>query len=120
MSNRGFPNAAGAAPPRLGNRRITIRYRCAPATTGKVIVSEDQEFQRAWIENLSRGGVGLYLSKAIAGGSVVAVQLKALLGNSIYELTGQVMHSVLREPYGWFVGIEFLEPLSDDTLDMLL
>ena len=120
MSNRGLPNFAEAAQTRIGNRRITIRYRCAPATPGKVIVSDDQEYQRAWIDNLSRGGVGLYLNKAIGDGSMVAVQMKSSLGNNIYELSGQVMYSVLKEPYGWYVGIEFLEPLTEDTLDILL
>jgi hypothetical protein len=120
MSTRGLPGVAAATQPRIGNRRITIRYRCAPATPGKVVVSDDQEFQRAWIENLSRGGVGLYLNKPIANGSVVSVQLKASLGSSVYEMAGQVMYSVLREPYGWYVGIEFLEALTDDTLDLLL
>ncbi len=117
----GFRKFAETATPRaVGNRRITIRYRCAPATPGKVMTSEDQEFQRAWIENLSCTGVGLYLSKPVPSGSVVSIQLKAPLNNDIYELNGQVMHATLREPYGWYVGIEFLTHLTDEALDALL
>jgi hypothetical protein len=106
--------------PRVGNRRITIRYRCAPATAGKVMAADDVEFQRAWIDNLSRGGVGLFLNKPVAEGSIVSVQLKTPVGKNAYEFSGQVVHMNLREPYGWYVGIEFLELLSDDTLDVLL
>ncbi len=118
---QGLPKFAETAATRsVSNRRITIRYRCAPATAGKVVATDDQEFQRAWIENLSRTGVGLYLSKPVLQGSVVSVQLKAPLDNNLYELSGQVMHATLREPYGWYVGIEFLEHLSDASLDALL
>lgn len=116
-----IPNLAAAAlQQRIGNRRITIRYHCAPATAGKVATSEDHEYQRAWIDNLSRGGVGLYLAKPVAEGSVIVVQLKAPIGGEIYELSGQAVHSTLREPYGWYVGIEFLEPLTEEILDALL
>jgi hypothetical protein len=120
MTMHGTPFAEAASQPRVGNRRITIRYRCAPATAGKLMASDDLEFQRAWIDNLSRGGVGLYLNKPISQASMVSVQLKTPVGKNVYELSGQVVHSVLREPYGWYVGIEFLEALSDDTLDALL
>ena len=117
---QGHVNLADASLQRLGNRRVTIRYRCAPATSGTVIASDDQEFQRAWIDNLSRGGVGLFLSKPVAEGSLIVVQLKAPQGEAIHHLNGQIIHSTLREPYGWYVGIQFLEPISDETLDALL
>ena len=112
--------AEAAAARSVGNRRITIRYRCAPATPGKVLAADDIEYQRAWIENLSQTGVGLYLGKPIPTGSVISVQLKAPLGNNTYELNGQVMHTTLREPYGWYIGIELFDHLSADTLDALL
>jgi len=115
----GHADLADPALQRVGNRRVTIRYRCAPATAGAVIASDDQEFQRAWIDNLSRGGVGLFLSKPVAEGSLIVVQLKSP-GDAIHHLNGQIIHSSLREPYGWYVGIQFLEPISDETLDALL
>lgn len=115
-----FSFAAEALQTPVGNRRITVRYRCAPATSGQLIASDDQEFQRAWIDNLSRGGVGLFLSKPIAVNSFASVQLKGKLSGQVFDLNGHVMHSTLREPYGWYVGIEFLEVISDETLDALL
>ena len=42
-----------------GNRRATVRYRCAPATVGKVFSANDHEFQRAWIQDLSLTGLGM-------------------------------------------------------------
>lgn len=108
------------APCRLTNRRVTVRYRCAPATAGKVFTHDDQEFQRAWVDNLSKGGVGLFLSKPIPDGGSITVHLKSAVQAEVFELPGHVIHSTLREPYGWYVGIEFNAPISDEILDAIL
>jgi len=117
---RGQIESTETLPQRVGNRRATIRYRCAPASTGAVFASDDHEFQRAWIDNISCGGIGLFLSKPIADGSVIAVQLKSSVDDATHQLNGQVIHSNLREPFGWYIGIQFVEPISADTLDSLL
>lgn len=114
------PTETAAAPVRLTNRRVTVRYRCAPATAGKVLTPEDHEFQRAWVDNLSKGGAGLFLSKAVPDGGVITVHLKSALLGTVYELRGHVVHSTLREPYGWYVGVEFNEQLTDEILDAIL
>jgi c-di-GMP-binding flagellar brake protein YcgR len=105
---------------RVRNRRVTIRYACAPATAGAICVSDDQEFQRAWIDNLSKGGVGMYLNKSVPIGSIVLVQIKSQGSETMHELSGQVMHVHRKDPYGWQVGIEFLQPIADAELDAML
>jgi hypothetical protein len=109
---------------RVRNRRITIRYACAPATAGAISVSDssagDQEFQRAWIDNLSKGGVGMYLNKTVPIGAIVQVQITSPGSDATHEFTGQVMHVHRKDPYGWQVGIEFLQPITDAELDELL
>ena len=109
---------------RARNRRVTIRYACAPATVGAVLLSDsscrDQEFQRAWIDNLSKGGVGMYLNKSVPIGSIVQVQIKSPTSETVREFAGQVMHVTRKDPYGWHVGIEFLQPIADLELDALL
>jgi c-di-GMP-binding flagellar brake protein YcgR len=109
---------------RVRNRRVTIRYACAPATAGAICVSDsaanDQEFQRAWIDNLSKGGVGMYLNKSVPIGSIVLVQIKSQGSEKMHELSGQVMHVHRKDPYGWYVGVEFLQPIADAELDAIL
>ena len=105
---------------RARNRRVTIRYSCAPATAGSIYVPEDQEFQRAWIDNLSKGGVGMYLNKSVPLGSIVQVQIKIPGSKTMREYSGQVMHEHRKDPYGWYVGIEFIEPIADAELDAIL
>jgi hypothetical protein len=103
----------------LTNRRATVRYLCAPATPGRVVRVETQELQRAWVLDLSRGGVGLLVSLAIPDDQAIHVVLKSAAGRS-YELPARVARST-RQPDGdWVLGCELLTQLSDDDLDALL
>jgi hypothetical protein len=105
---------------RVRNRRVMVRYQCAPATAGRIYIADDQEFQRAWIENLSIGGVGMYLSRPVAVGTLIVVEIRSHPSGTVHELGGEVKHSSLKEPYGWYVGVEFLQPINEVTLDALL
>ena len=112
------------APPGTGrgssNVRATVRYRCAPATLGKVYLGEDHEFQHACLANLSRHGVGLILARPIPSGVELTIQIRGNDGSRVYDLTARVAHCT-EEPHGdWAVGCEFIHPLSPDDLDNLL
>lgn len=119
MTTLPSPSGAVGRPP-ARNRRVTIRYRCAPATAGRVCLAEDQEFQRAWVENLSRGGAGLYLSKPLSDGIALVLQMRQGSAGPISEITGRVIYSTLKEPYGWYLGIAFESQLPEELLDDLL
>jgi hypothetical protein len=103
-----------------GNRRACIRYRCAPATVGKVLCPNDQEFQRAWILDLSHRGIGMELSRPLTPGHLVIVTIRAATGDKSYELAATVMHCDLSLQGSWYVGCELAKPLSHDELDQLL
>lgn len=113
-----FPEPSAGV--RLRNRRLTIRYRCAPATAGLVAAQDALEFQRVWVDNLSQTGVGFYLSRPLASGTHVLLQLKTFPSETSHDLTARVVHATVREPYGWYVGAEFAAPLDDLILDALL
>lgn len=103
-----------------GNRRATIRYRCAPATVGKVISAEDREFQRTWIIDLSLKGVGMQLVRPLTPGRHIALLIRSNDGSQSFELSALVMHCD-RVPYGdWQIGCEFTTPLTPDELELLL
>jgi hypothetical protein len=110
-----------AVRPVKGNRRATVRYRCAPATMGKVYLADDQEFQRACIVNLSLKGIGLQIPRPLSAGQFVVVSLKSNDGAKNFELAAHVMHcDPLPLGEEWFVGCELTLPLSSDDLDQLL
>jgi hypothetical protein len=102
------------------NHRATVRYQCPPATPGRVILVADQEFQRAWIQDLSLAGVGLNLSRPLPLGTFVIIQIKSVLTKKLYELPARVAHSTLKPNGDWLVGCELTARLTDDDLDALL
>lgn len=106
---------------RLGagrNRRATVRYQCAPATSGKVLVTDDQEYQRAWILDLSATGAGLEIARPLAAGAFLVIQLKGR--TNTYQLPAHVAHATRQLSGEWLVGCELVNRLSDAELDDLL
>ena len=104
----------------LENHRATVRYRCAPATPGKVTVPQACESQRAWVVNLSKGGVGLTLSTPLPSGTPISIQMRGADLKQIFEFPAQVVHSTVQSNGEWMIGCEWLAPLSDQDLDALL
>jgi hypothetical protein len=102
------------------NRRAIIRYRCAPATVGKVVAHGDQFFQRAWIQDLSISGIGMDLAKPISKGNYVLISIKSNDNRKTFELSAQVMHCSALPHDQWHLGCEFIAPLTPDDLDELL
>lgn len=98
-----------------------VRYRCAPATTGKVFLGEeDHEYRWVWLVNLSQSGVGFLSGKAIAEGTFISLQIKGPATGVVSHLDARVMHSTRQRDGDFLVGCEFLQPLPLDRLDDLL
>lgn len=102
------------------NRRTTVRYHCAPATPGKVFLPEDHEYQRAWVENLSRNGVGLVLDRYIPMHTVLTVRMHQGDNGATVDLVAQVVRVEQRRDGDIYVGCELMETLSLEKLDALL
>ena len=120
MSFQYVPLGGGSAKDTWINQRATVRYRCAPATTSRVLVSDDHEYQRAWVLDLSVTGAGLSLPKALNAGTFVAIQLRSTTTKKTYELPAYVVHATVLANGDWLVGCEFVQALSKEELDDLL
>ena len=103
-----------------GNRRASIRYRCAPATVGKVFSAEDHEFQRAWVLDLSLNGVGMQLTRPVTPGQHIMLLIRSNDGVRSFELAASVTHCDAQPHGDWQVGCEFNIHLTPDELDQLL
>ena len=104
----------------LSNRRATVRYRCAPATIGKVISSEDQDLQIACIVDLSLTGIGMQVPRAIAAGRLILVAIKSMDGTRTFELSAKVVHCSSVPHDEWYLGCRLTTTLTPDDLDSLL
>ncbi len=102
------------------NHRATVRYQCAPATSGQVVLVEKQEMQRAWVLNLSVSGAGLLLSRPLAPGLCLVIRLKSMADNRIFDLPAHAVHSTQQASGDWVVGCELVTPLTADELEALL
>ncbi len=111
----------GSAKPQAGrNQRATVRYGCAPATIGKVFVSDDHEYQPAWVVNLSLGGVGLQIQRPIELGTIILVQVRSPINHEVRRMSAQIAHCSQVPQGEWYLGCEFIVPLTPDELDELL
>lgn len=112
--------SAQSGRPGVRNQRTTVRYHCAPATSGKVFLPDDQEFQRAWVQNLSRNGVGLLVGRAVPTHTVLTLRMQRADQGEPVDLAAQVVH--VEERYGGdvYVGCELMRPLTLEELDALL
>lgn len=120
MSQQSVPHEGVAKSLARRNRRATIRYRCAPATVGKVHPADDHEFQRAWIQDLSLKGVGMELSRPIEIGQLMLITIRAPDGKTVLELSARVVHCEPVPHSGWHVGGELTAPLTPEQLEQLL
>lgn len=102
------------------NKRATVRYRCAPATIGKLYISEDHEYQHAWVVNLSLAGAGLILTRPVPVGNLVMMHIKSNEPTKTYELVAHVVHCTSLPHGEWSVGCELVHSLSAEDLDLLL
>lgn len=106
--------------PRWANRRVTVRYHCAPATTGKILAADQQHVLRAWILDLSKGGAGLLLPRSLKIGQIITLQIVSPAQGDRREFAARIAHATQQRSGEWMIGCEFLSPLSTDQLDDLL
>ena len=120
MSFQSVPATGGGPLPQraASNRRASVRYQCGLATPGRLLLADGQEWQRAWVLDLSLGGVGLLLSRSLEQGSEVIVVLKS--ATQTFELAARVCHSSRQQDGDWIVGCEFAKKLTHEERDALL
>ena len=102
------------------NRRATVRYHCAPAAMGKVYAPDDVAFQFVWIMDLSRTGVGLIMSKPLAIGMRILLNLRTADGSRSFDMYAQVVRCFRQVTADYFLGCKFANPLNEEDLEYLL
>jgi hypothetical protein len=100
-------------------RRATVRYRCAPATIGKVLAADDQEIQRACILDVSLAGVGMLLPRPLACGQLVVISIRTSAG-AVYELAAEVKHCSEAPNGDWLIGCQLQTRIAPEQLEELL
>jgi hypothetical protein len=100
-------------------RRTAERYRCALASAGKLYFPGSGETMTAWLNNLSRTGIGMNLPRSLDAGQELVIQVR-IEGSAAVRLPAKVVHSTSEVDGTWRVGCTFDTPLVDDMLEALL
>jgi PilZ domain-containing protein len=104
----------------FGNRRAAVRYRCAPATIGKVVSADDHELQVACIVDLSLTGIGMQVPRSISAGRLIMIAIKSNDGTKTFDLSAKVIHCNAVPHDEWYLGCRLTTPLTPEELDDLL
>jgi hypothetical protein len=102
------------------NRRAAVRYRCAPATVGKVFPVSKGEPLLVCVFDLSRTGVGLLTNIPLMAAQELTLQISSPSSNEKFDFLVQVAHITQQVNGEWLVGLVFQQPLTDEQLDKLL
>lgn len=111
------PSSAPAALPY--NRRVALRYVCA-ATTGTELAVDDRNlFRRVRVENISQGGIALWLKEPPAEDALVYIRLNNVLLSFTYDLSARARHA-MKIKGRWLVGFAFTRELTMAELSSLV
>ena len=95
----------------------------APATYGRIFLDEqenDQEYQRAWLADLSQTGVGLVMIRSVPVNALIHILLRTSTTHQLMHLQGEVAHATLQASGEWLIGCRLSRALTVDELDELL
>jgi hypothetical protein len=103
-------------------RRTAVRYICklkAACIQGATGQFKPLKFAR--VNDISAGGLGLHLSEQFAVGTQLTVRLHARTGDPLSALMEvRVAHASEQIDGTWFLGVAFIEPLSEAAVHALL
>jgi hypothetical protein len=78
-----------------------------------------EEWQRAWVLDLSLHGAGLLLTRPLTAGLEINIIL--ISGqNQSFEMPARICHATQQPDGDWIVGCEFIKQLTDEELDAVL
>jgi hypothetical protein len=107
--------AARAQQARGIDRRASVRYSLqVPAAFCHPVADmmNDACWKAAKVQDISAGGIALVVSRYLAPGTVLAVELDGVP----HRLLASVVHTRRGTGKAWFAGCEFLRPLTDAEL----
>jgi len=85
-----------------------------------LVVDGEQVWWPARVRDLSTGGIGLVLRRAVGRGTILELKLQALPEEPPRAFVVRVAHATVQSPGLWFLGCTFLDPLPETQFNALL
>jgi hypothetical protein len=101
------------------NRRTAIRHACSLETTYHPHEDGEGISWGAVVEDISTRGIGISLCYPFRPGTYLTVDLPSANG-LVRSVLVRVVHVRDRSDGAWHLGCEFIKPLTDSDMEMLL
>jgi hypothetical protein len=101
------------------NRRALVRQLCGPQTSGRLRAASTGGTLWARVRDASTGGLGLLVSRPLAPGSFLAVELRAPGMRYALVLEARVARAALQPDGSWLLGCVLLYKLPEEMLPAL-
>jgi hypothetical protein len=101
-------------------RRVLVRQLCGPQTTGRVRAASTGGTLWARVRDASTGGLGLFVSRPVAPGSFLAVELRAPGMRYPLVLEARAAYTTPQPDGSWLVGCTLLCRLPEEILPALV
>jgi hypothetical protein len=100
-------------------RRSSERHLCSLEATSQVAESAQTVSWGAVVNDISPGGLNLTLCYPFRLGTFLSIDLQSANG-MVRSLMVRVVHVHDRKDGMWRLGCEFLKPLSDDDIELIV
>ena len=96
------------------------RYRCDFVTLCRIIASQSESSDIAWVHDVSSTGVGLVYSQTLSVGATITLRLRKSDQSGVILIGAEVIHCTPEVNGSWRIGCRFERALTDDELDSCL
>jgi serine/threonine protein kinase len=119
------PSSSGAEPapsprPRGSERRATVRYPSGKDSSCRSLFGEKGVHWAAKVQDVSVGGLALFVSRRFEPATVLAVELAATNEEPGRRLLVRVVRVQALSPRRWLIGCVLANPMSDDEVQAVL
>jgi hypothetical protein len=97
-------------------RRVWVRYSCGVETTCRPADGPEPERLVARVQDVSRGGINLFVGRPFAAGEMLSVELPGADGACPSTVLACVVWVEARPEGEWSLGCTFAAELGDDDL----
>lgn len=102
------------------DRRAQVRYPCELDGSCSPITADRATLWTGKIRDISRGGIGVVLSRRFELGTLLNIEIQEPDGTSSGTVLARVVHVTPHSSGGWVIGCCFTNELDEDEVKSLV
>lgn len=101
------------------DKRASVRHACSLEATSQPLDDAQTIAWGAMVDDISEGGLGIILCYPFRPGTYLAIDLTGANGD-VRTVLVRVVHVRDRADGTWHLGCEFVKPLTESDVEMLI